>query len=344
MHWARFTRDLFSEYFIYSFEKSSMPTGHTSSLLNFVGLWPVHLLTAILQFHTYSDSLREFSIFLHRLILLIGNSSLPSLKGRRRVWRVAAENYDTNFGVDMITNRPGHVVPHWKGLRNAYKSSELISLDTWQTKFLSSHRCHPIVFVKELRQPHVSGPNWPIDKKTFWGTKGNILPNWFRLFYVMPVFLRLRLSWHDSHTRNFSQTLSDVPMCMELVCVDGSFRISRLSCIIWACFLFNPLPLQHPQSLSLLLFIHVLQQFGQVTIQTNHRMRKWTSRGKKKKKKLTFRCTLLFATALVQMAKHLLGLSQDLSSPGWLAQKTELALRKRDPSGNLWQHRNVFLS
>lgn len=131
MHWARFTWALFSEYCIYSFEKISMLTGNMSSLLNFVGIWPVHLLTAILQFHTYSDSLSEFSIFIHwSFSLEILATYLQSLKARRRVWRVEAKNYDTNFRVYMITNRPGHVVPHWKGLKNAVCTSPL-SLSLW---------------------------------------------------------------------------------------------------------------------------------------------------------------------------------------------------------------------
>lgn len=48
-------------------------------------------------------------------------------------------------------------------------------------------------------------------------------------------------------------------------------------------FLFSPLPLQHPHSLSLVLFIHGLQQFGQVTIQINHKNQKVDKQEKKKK-------------------------------------------------------------
>lgn len=56
-----------------------------------------------------------------------------------------------NFSMDVITNRPGHVVPHCKGLQKCtpYKSFELISLDTQQTKVLPSHRCPPIVFANQ---------------------------------------------------------------------------------------------------------------------------------------------------------------------------------------------------
>lgn len=53
-----------------------------------------------------------------------------------------------NFSMYVITNRPGYVVTHCKGLQKCtpYKSFELISLDTQQTKVLPSHRCPPIVF------------------------------------------------------------------------------------------------------------------------------------------------------------------------------------------------------
>lgn len=120
--------------------------------------------------------------------------------------------------------------------------------------------------------------------KTFWGTKENILPNWFRFFYFIPVFSRQTfLAWliHQEFCPD-SVWCTDVyviDLCRWVKSPSDLFRlcrVSKLGCIIWAGFLFGLLPL-HPHSLFLFLFIHRLQQFGQVTIHINCRIRKWTS-------------------------------------------------------------------